>query len=135
QDCAQAGITPELQIPDKPLYIWGDPYSVERILENLLSNAIRYGRSGGIIGVGLREGPDKIWIDVWDRGRGIPPYDLPYIFDRLYTAESSRNSALQGSGLGLAITKRLVEKQHGEIFVESTPHEKTTFSFYLNKSM
>lgn len=62
---------------------------------------------------------------------GISKADLPYIFERLYTGEASRNHHLQGNGLGLSITRKLVEKLKGEIFVESIPYKETKFSFYL----
>lgn len=128
-----AGITPDLQIPERPLYVFGDPSLIERILSNLLSNALRYGHDGGVIGVTVREELDRVFVEVWDRGKGISAADLPHIFERLYTGEASRNATLQGTGLGLTITKKLVEKQRGEIFVTSTPGERTVFSFYLAK--
>ncbi|MDI3329075.1 MAG: HAMP domain-containing sensor histidine kinase [Alicyclobacillaceae bacterium] len=131
----QAGITPDLQIPEEPLYVRGDSNSIERIMNNLLANALRYGKDGGVIGVAVREEADRVRVDVWDRGRGIAEKDLPFIFDRLYTGEASRNAMLQGTGLGLTIAKKLVERQQGEIAVSSVPDEKTTFSFWLRKWM
>lgn len=131
----QAGITPDLKIPEKPLYVKGDSNSIERIMNNLLANALRYGKDGGVIGVAVREEADRVRVDVWDRGRGIAEKDLPFIFDRLYTGETSRNAMLQGTGLGLTIAKKLVERQQGEIAVSSVPDEKTTFSFWLRKWM
>lgn len=132
-DFVEAGITPAVQIPHDPLYVRGDPDHLRRILNNLLANALRYGKDGQAIGVTLREEPDLVWVDVWDRGKGIPAPDLPHVFERLYTGETSRNTALQGSGLGLTITKSLIEKQGGRITVSSTPNEITVFSFCLPK--
>ncbi|RKN60839.1 sensor histidine kinase [Paenibacillus ginsengarvi] len=124
-------IEPQIDIPFEAVYVWGEPHFIERILYNLISNAIRYGKSGGVIGISLRRDRELVWIDVWDRGPGIRSADLPHIFERLYTGEASRNSGLQGNGLGLTIAKKLAEKQNGEIRVESLPNERTTFSFGL----
>lgn len=132
-DFVQAGITPAVGIPEAPLYVRGDAACLRRILNNLLSNALRYGRDGREVGISLREAPDLVWMDIWDRGKGIPAQDLPRIFERLYTGEASRNNSLRGTGLGLTIVKNLVEKQGGRITATSTPNEKTVFSFCLPK--
>ena len=126
-------IEPIIQIPDKPLFVLGDGSSIDRIMQNLLSNALRYGKDGRIVGIALKEEANRVWVNVWDKGKGIPIKDQKFIFDRLYTAETSRGDNICGSGLGLTIAKKLVEKQEGEIFVSSIPEEKTTFSFYLKK--
>jgi len=133
-DIVKAQVIPEIQVPEEPVYVWGDGTSMERILQNLISNALKYGKDGGVIGIKLRQEQKKVWVDVWDCGQGIPEKDIKYIFDRLYTAEPSRNEGLRGSGLGLAITKKLIEKQGGEIFASSMPGERTVFSFYIIKS-
>lgn len=133
-DFVQAEITPVVNMPDAPLYVLGDAAYLRRILNNLLSNALRYGRDGKEIGIGLREMPDMVWVDVWDRGKGIPAQDLPHVFERLYTGEASRNPSLRGTGLGLTIVKNLVEKQGGRVTVTSRPGGKTIFSFCLIRS-
>ncbi|HEX3043955.1 MAG TPA: HAMP domain-containing sensor histidine kinase [Bacillota bacterium] len=132
-DFIKAGITPTFEIPDPHLYVRGDAAYLRRILNNLLSNALRYGRGGKEIGIGFREEPVLVWVDVWDRGQGIPAQDLPRVFERLYTGEASRNNSLRGAGLGLTIAKNLVEKQGGRITVTSIPNQKTVFSFCLAK--
>lgn len=134
QDFAENGITPCLQLPSQAINIWGDEASIERVLCNLIENAVKYGKEGGVIGIEVREDADKVWVDIWDRGNGIPVRDLPFLFNRLYTAEVSRSEKLRGTGLGLAIAKQLVEKHKGEITVSSIPNEKTVFSFSLNKT-
>lgn len=131
QDFSNLGIEPKIEIPDQSVYVWADPNSIERILNNLISNSLRYGKEGGEFGIAMRKDSEKVWVDVWDCGQGISKVDIPYIFERLYTGEASRSHHLQGNGLGLSITKQLVERQHGEIFVTSTPYQKTVFSFYL----
>ncbi|MBB6730403.1 sensor histidine kinase [Cohnella zeiphila] len=126
-------IVPAVDIPDRTVQVRADETWLRRILHNLLSNALRYGLDGKEIGIGLREEPDRVWVDVWDRGKGISPEDLPHIFERLYTGEASRNAALQGTGLGLTIVRNLVERQGGRIVAKSAPGEKTVFSFCLNR--
>jgi len=133
QDFAINGITPEIQLPDGPLHVWGNNAMVERVLQNLITNALKYGSSGGIIGITVRKDDDRSWVDIWDNGQGIPEKDIPFLFNRLYTVETSRNDKLRGSGLGLAIAKQLVERHKGEIRVVSIPDERTTFSFCLQK--
>ncbi|WNR44525.1 sensor histidine kinase [Paenibacillus roseipurpureus] len=122
------GLDVAVAIPDEPVYAYGNTDALGRVLQNLLSNAIRYGNSGGIVGITLRHDAESVYIDVWDRGRGIGEEDRLQVFERLYTLEDSRNQTYQGSGLGLTITKRLVELMEGSITVHSTPHEKTVFT-------
>ncbi|GIO62808.1 MULTISPECIES: sensor histidine kinase [Paenibacillus] len=129
----KAGITPTIEIPETPVYGMADASFLTRILNNLLSNALRYGSEGGEIGVKVRDEAGEVWIDIWDRGRGIPATDLPHIFERLYTGEASRNTALQGTGLGLTIAKNLVEKLGGRITAASSPNIKTVISFSVRQ--
>jgi signal transduction histidine kinase len=133
QDFIINKMTPEIQLPGESIYVFGNEASIERILHNLVSNALKYGKDGGLIGISIRTETDKVWVDIMDKGNGISEKDLPFLFNRLYTAEVSRNEKMRGNGLGLAIAKQLVEKQNGEIFVSSIPGEKTVFSFYLIK--
>lgn len=130
-DFIQQGIEPVFNIPEKDIYALGDEGAINRILNNLVSNSLKYGLDGKVIGIDLRQDKDKVYIDVWDKGKGIPKEDIDFVFERLYTAEKSRNRKLQGSGIGLTIVKKLVEKQKGEIKLTSTPYEKTTFSFSI----
>lgn len=128
-----AGITPAVEISDSPRYVMAEQSYLRRILENLISNALRYGSGGGEIGIVFREDGDWVWVDLWDRGAGISSQDLPRVFERFFTGEASRNASLRGSGLGLTIAKNLVEKQGGRIAVSSVTGEKTVFSFSLKK--
>ena len=132
-DFLQNKIQPELDLPEKPVYVLANRTCIERILQNLISNALRYGKDGGIIGVSLREVPDRIWVDIWDNGKGIAEKDIKHIFERLYISEESRNNNMRGSGLGLSIAKKMIEKMNGEIFVSSVPNVKTIFSFCLRR--
>ena len=130
-DFTKLSITPTISIPDGPVYVDANTDYIRRVLNNLISNALRYGLDGKEIGITVRMNAGQAFVDVWDKGKGILQKDLPHVFERLYTAEASRNPTLRGSGLGLTIAKNLIEKQGGQISAESIPGEKTVFSFCL----
>ncbi|MET3697775.1 phospho-acceptor domain-containing protein [Bacillus oleivorans] len=123
----------EVEIPEEPLYILGNEQALNRVLSNLISNAISYGNDGHVIGITLRESGNNIAVEVWDKGRGISEIDQERVFERLYTLDDARNQAFQGSGLGLSITKRLVEAMRGTIRAESKPYIKTVFTCKFRK--
>lgn len=122
------GLEVDVAIPEEPIYAYGNTEALGRVLQNLLSNAIRYGNDGGKIGITLRQEADGVYIDVWDQGKGIDERNRLNVFERLYTLEDSRNQTYQGSGLGLTITKRLVELMEGSISLHSIPDVKTVFT-------
>ncbi|EKQ57429.1 MULTISPECIES: sensor histidine kinase [unclassified Clostridium] len=127
------GIDVSIDIPDDNIYILGNDEALDRILNNLISNAIKYGSDGKIIGLNLRTEDNFAYIDVWDEGKGIEEIHKDKVFERMYTLDDSRNKLYEGSGLGLTITKRFVEKLGGEIFLYSIPHKKTVFTFRIKK--
>ncbi|ULO05975.1 sensor histidine kinase [Paenibacillus sp. 19GGS1-52] len=118
----------QIDIPDEALFIMGNEEALDRILSNLLSNGIAYGDAGGILGMSLYSDEDKVYIEVWDRGKGIAAAHQDKVFERLYTLEDSRNHVYQGSGLGLTITKRLTEQMNGTIKLVSQPNVRTGFT-------
>lgn len=122
-----------IDIPDTPVYAKGNEEALSRVLDNLLSNAIRYGGDGDKIGLSLHCDDNHVYIDVWDRGKGIGERDQRRIFERMYTLEDSRNQSFQGSGLGLTITKRLVEQMYGDITLQSKPFKSTVFTVKLGR--
>lgn len=125
------GIDVNIDIPEKDIYALGNEEALERILNNLISNSIKYGSDGKVFGISLRSDEEYAYVDIWDNGKGIDETAINKVFERMYTLEDSRNKAYTGSGLGLTITKRLVEKLGGEISLTSIPNEKTTFTFKL----
>ncbi|WP_028776678.1 sensor histidine kinase [Shimazuella kribbensis] len=127
------GLEVKIEIPDTPVYVNSNVTALNRILHNLISNAIRYGADGQVIGVNLRYDDHHAWIDVWDQGKGIKERAQKLIFERLYTLEDSRNQLYQGSGLGLTITKRLAENIKAQISVSSKPFEKTIFTIQFDR--
>lgn len=133
-DLQKADLTPEINMPDQPVFVLGEEKSLERILQNLLINVIRYGKEGKIFGISLEEEEEFVRIEIWDKGPGISEKDLPHVFSRFYTGEHSRNPEVAGTGLGLAIVKILVEKMHGKIQVKSEPFVRTSFILTLRKA-
>ncbi|UHA76261.1 sensor histidine kinase [Paenibacillus sp. 481] len=122
------GLEVTIELPETPVYMLGHADALNRILQNLIANAIQYGSDGQVVGLAVRVEHDYVDIEVWDRGKGIDEWHQAHIFERLYTLEDSRNRRFQGSGLGLAITKTLVEKLNGTLTLHSVPHEKTSFT-------
>jgi two-component system phosphate regulon sensor histidine kinase PhoR len=108
--------------------ISGDPERLRDVFRNLLENAVKYSPDGGEIIVSARENGDSTFVEVRDRGVGIPDADLPYIFDRFYRVESEATAGVGGSGLGLYIVSALVRAHGGSIQVRSTPGEGSAFS-------
>jgi two-component system OmpR family sensor kinase len=103
---------------------------IERVLENLMENAIHYTPRDGHINLVLTPEGENISVKVSDTGPGIPAEELPHIFNRFYQLDKSRK-AEKHSGLGLAITKRILDLHERSIEVTSTPRSGTTFSFHL----
>ncbi|MFD1413658.1 sensor histidine kinase [Oceanobacillus jeddahense] len=127
------GLDVSVNIPDEPIYVAGNEEALDRILRNLISNAIKYGSDGQVVGLNLEYDDAFVYIEVWDKGKGIDEMNKENVFERLYTLEDSRNKLYQGSGLGLTITKRLVESLEGDISLTSKAYEKTVFTVKLKK--
>jgi len=114
----QKGINLESEIPDDLPKIWIDSDRITQVLNNLVSNALRYSTQGGKITIRAARYPslgNAIEVSVTDTGPGIDPTALPYVFDRFYRADPSRSRNSGGSGLGLAIVKQLVEAHGGKV--------------------
>ncbi|PEA52736.1 two-component sensor histidine kinase [Bacillus pseudomycoides] len=123
----------QVHIPETPCPITADHLSLVRIIGNLMKNTIYYGKVGKLVGIELLETTSEYQLLIWDKGPGISNNDLENVFERMYRSDQSRNASHGGSGLGLAIAKALVEKNGGQIWVESIPWKKTTFSFSIPK--
>lgn len=122
----EADLNPDLP----PVYV--DVRLMERALENLIDNALRFTPQGETVKVVLQETPFHFSVRVQDSGSGIAPEDLPHIFDRYYQARfHSGKTTRTGAGLGLAITRRIVELHQSQLEVESVLGEGSTFSFSL----
>jgi two-component system phosphate regulon sensor histidine kinase PhoR len=110
---------------------WCDREAVSQILSNLLDNAIKYTPSGGRIIVGAETKGRLVELYVRDSGIGIPPEELPRLFERFYRVDKARSRELGGTGLGLSIVKHLVAAHNGSTRVESQLHQGSTFFFTL----
>lgn len=130
---SQKDFTVEIKIPETDIFVKGDKEAIQRILLNLLSNAIRYGSDGNYLGVFLRQDKTNVYIDITDKGMGIEKEFADNVFERLYTMEDSRNRKIQGNGLGLTIAKNLAVRLGGDIYLDSIPHNRTTFTLKLKK--
>lgn len=121
----------EVDIPDRDVQVIIDVSLIERAIYNLLDNAVRYGKEGRFLGIGLVEEYDVVCITIKDKGRGIAPEDHKLIFERFYRVDEGRNG--EGLGIGLSIVKEIVESHQGDIEVISTPHVETLFLIRLPK--
>jgi PAS domain S-box-containing protein len=108
-----------------------DSLRIEQVLNNLLSNALKYSYSGTPVDIQLQIANDEVQVIVANRGPGITPGDLHKLFDRYYRTSRARASMVGGQGLGLYIAKGLIEAHGGRIWAESIPGEITTFQFGL----
>lgn len=111
--------------------VCGDIGLIERVIENLIDNALRYTPEKGTVSVVLRPEKEVVNVDVSDTGPGIPEDEIPRIFERFYQLDKSRRSKAGHSGLGLAIAKQIMELHGSSIQVKSRLHMGTTFSFSL----
>ena len=118
--------------PAAPL-IYGDIAMMQRVLENLLDNALRHTPAGGRISISVDVITGSIVIKVADTGKGIPPEDVPHIFERFYQQDPTRNN-YSNAGLGLAIVQRILELHNSVIKVSSELGHGTTFSFQMTSS-
>ncbi|HVR89114.1 MAG TPA: ATP-binding protein [Candidatus Limnocylindria bacterium] len=111
--------------------IQADERKVKQVLFNLLTNAVKFTRSGGRVAVSARREDEGIRVFVQDTGIGIAPSEQDRIFDEFHQVSSAKRVSAEGTGLGLALTKRFVELHGGRIWVESTPDAGSTFVFTL----
>ena len=123
----KVGLHPELR-NDLP-FISADIGLIERVFENLIENALRHTPAGGTIAIALTPINGEVKIGVKDTGCGIPPEELPHIFDRFHRVEKHERS--DGAGLGLAIAKRILELHGCTLEVASLVNQGTTFTFHL----
>jgi len=118
-----------IDLSDRVPWVNIDFHRISQVSRNLLENAIAHTAKGGVITVGARQQGNWVEVSVTDTGEGIPPEDLPNIFERFYRVDKSRTRATGGSGLGLTIAKRLVEAHGGKIEAQSEPGKGSRFSF------
>ena len=120
---------------DEDILMIADPEQLGRVIHNIIGNAIKYMRAEepSFISMRIKDVGDFIQVEIEDNGRGIANKDLPYIFDRFYRADASRNSAAGGSGIGLSIVKKIIEDHGGKIWATSKENVGTVMYFVLRK--
>ncbi len=134
---AERNMKLEVDFPDDLPEVEADPYRMRLVLDNLLSNAIRFTYPGGRVTVGCRTivGPmnEPLYLSLWvsDTGVGIPADEIPRIWERFYRVENPLSLEAGGLGIGLTITKALVEAHGGRVWVESTPGKGSTFTVLI----
>lgn len=124
-------VTIHLDLPDNLPVVMADRDRIEEVLQNLLDNAIKYSPHERVISVVCRATGDEVIVSVTDRGMGISVRDQEEIFQRFQRGRESSSYSLPGAGLGLYICRVIVEALGGHIWVESTLHQGSTFSFSL----
>ena len=113
-----------------------DAEQLKRVINNIIGNAVKYiDKKKGIIQIHIHDIGNFVQVEIEDNGIGIPKTDIPYIFDRFYRADASRNSRKGGSGLGLAISKKIIEDHSGKIWAESEIGVGTKIIFTIKKSI
>jgi signal transduction histidine kinase len=119
---------------NEDVQIIADPEQLKRVINNIISNSVKYmDKPKGQIRLHVIDAGDFIQVDIEDNGRGIAAKDLPYIFDRFYRTDSSRNSSKGGSGIGLSIVRKIIEDHGGRIWATSREHEGTTMHIVMRK--
>lgn len=113
--------------------ILADRDRIRQVLNNLITNSLKYGKEGGTTKVSFYDMDDRILVEVGDDGIGIDEKHLKHVFDRFYRVDVSRSRELGGSGLGLSIVKHILEAHKQSITVRSTVGLGTTFSFTMQK--
>jgi two-component system phosphate regulon sensor histidine kinase PhoR len=111
--------------------VFCDREAVHQVLSNLMDNALKYTPEGGAVTLGARRGDPFAEVFVEDTGIGIPPEELPRLFERFYRVDKARSRELGGTGLGLSIVKHLVRAQGGDVRVASEPGKGSRFTFTL----
>jgi two-component system phosphate regulon sensor histidine kinase PhoR len=120
-----------VSIPETEVTIAADPKHITQLWSNLVSNAIKYTQEGGTVEVKMAVQENQAVITVHDTGIGIAPEDLPRIFEDFYRTKAAKALSEMGTGLGLPLVKRIVETYHGQIDVQSTVGEGSTFTVTL----
>jgi two-component system sensor histidine kinase SenX3 len=130
EPAAQAGLTLTVDAPDVPA-VRGSARDLSLLVRNLIDNAIRYTKRGGLVSVRIAAAEDHVRLTVSDEGVGIPSRDLPRVFERFYRVDRARSRDTGGTGLGLSIVKHVTENHGGTVQVASELGRGTTFEVRL----
>ncbi len=128
---AEGEVNLKVDCPNDLPRVYADREAIERILLNLVENALRHTPPGGEVTMRAHREGDRVHVQVTDTGGGIPPEEIPHLWERFYKVDRSRSRDSSGTGLGLAIVRRLIEAHGEDIWVDSEPGVGTTFTFTL----
>jgi signal transduction histidine kinase len=134
QKAAQANVKLELVTGKDPIYIHGDESKLATAFSNIIENGILFNKPGGRLRIEVKRTVGHTKILFMDTGKGIPPDELPHIFDRFYQVESHLTREHGGMGLGLSIAKAMIELHGGRIWAESEPGKGSVFTVLLPQS-
>ncbi|MGG3448853.1 cell wall metabolism sensor histidine kinase WalK [Domibacillus aminovorans] len=124
-------VTFRRKLPRYPIYVTIDQDKLTQVIDNIISNALKYSPEGGLVSFKVEEHGDTIQISVSDQGMGIPKKSLERIFERFYRVDRARSRKMGGTGLGLAIAKELIGAHDGHIWAKSVEGKGTTIFFTL----
>lgn len=118
---------------DKAIYVNADKKRIQEVINNLIDNSIKYGKTGGHTFVDFHDMEENVLIEIADDGIGISDKDLPRIFERFFRADKSRSREMGGTGLGLSIVKHIIEAHNQTLNVQSKTDKGSSFTFTLKK--
>jgi two-component system, OmpR family, sensor histidine kinase VicK len=124
-------VTFERYLPDEAMFVEIDQDKITQVLDNIISNALKYSPEGGTITFNVKENNGFIEISVSDQGLGIPKENLDKIFERFYRVDKARSRQMGGTGLGLAIAKEMISAHGGDVWATSVDGKGTTITFTL----
>ena len=124
-------LTLERKLPKDQYHVWIDKDKLTQVLDNIISNAIKYSPEGGKIKIEVVKDKERLLTKITDQGVGIPEENLERIFERFYRVDKARTRQLGGTGLGLAIAKELINAHGGDIWASSQENQGTTIAFSL----
>jgi signal transduction histidine kinase len=127
------GIAVDARLPKEPAMVFADPNRIQQVLENLISNALKYSKPGGRVAIELLAHEHEYEVVVADQGKGIEPENLERIFGKFYQVEEAATREQGGTGLGLAICRGIIEAHRGRLWAESTPGQGSRFHFTLTR--
>ena len=111
-----------------------DPEQLTRVIHNIINNSVKYmDKTERMIHLRVQDVGDFVQVEIEDNGKGIAIHELPYVFDRFYRTDASRNSATGGSGIGLSIAKKIIEDHGGKIWASSKEGFGTTMYFVIRR--
>lgn len=131
---AKGKISLSLTASQRPVAVIGDNSGLQQVFINLLNNAVKFSRPGGMVNVAVSESEDEVLVDITDSGVGIPEQAIEHLFERFYRAKNVTIAEIPGSGIGLYIVKSIIDALGGEIRVSSQLNRGTTFSVSLKRS-